>query len=160
MFFHWLRVYASAGDSATASAHARVDDVFARACAASPAVFAADSRVEALRLAKFEHLCPWAALLMPVEKLEKRAFLEVLVERFDIGLREAGVGDLSVGRKVRVLAGALHGRLQRYGPLLEARKWPEMAQALAEHGVEERVVEALRRVAGQKTAKKGLAVRG
>lgn len=43
-----------------------------------------------------------------------RLLQEVFFERLDSALREMGVGDLSVGRKIRGLAEAFYGRLAAY----------------------------------------------
>lgn len=43
-----------------------------------------------------------------------RRLQEVFFERLDSGLREMGVGDLVVGRKIRALAEAFYGRLLAY----------------------------------------------
>jgi cytochrome b pre-mRNA-processing protein 3 len=48
-----------------------------------------------------------------------RGVSEVFFERMDDSLREAGVGDLSVGRKIRSIAEGLHGRMSAYGGALE-----------------------------------------
>ncbi|MBN8531984.1 MAG: hypothetical protein J0L97_09020 [Alphaproteobacteria bacterium] len=47
-------------------------------------------------------------------KALRRQLAEVLVDDFDRSLREMGVGDLSVGKKVRTLAGSAHLRLRGY----------------------------------------------
>lgn len=43
-----------------------------------------------------------------------RQLQEVFFERLDAALREMGVGDLSVGRKIRALAEAFYGRYSAY----------------------------------------------
>ncbi len=43
-----------------------------------------------------------------------RLLQEVFFERLDAALREMGVGDLSVGRKIRALAEAFYGRYSAY----------------------------------------------
>lgn len=43
-----------------------------------------------------------------------RLLQEVFFERLDFALREMGVGDLSVGRKIRALAEAFYGRYSAY----------------------------------------------
>lgn len=45
----------------------------------------------------------------------QREVQEVFVTDMDRSLREMGVGDLSVGKKVRTMAAACHGRLVAYG---------------------------------------------
>ncbi|MBY0355456.1 MAG: hypothetical protein K2Q12_06960 [Rickettsiales bacterium] len=44
----------------------------------------------------------------------ERELIEVFVEDMDRSLREIGVGDLGVGRRVKVMANAFYGRLQSY----------------------------------------------
>ncbi len=44
----------------------------------------------------------------------ERELIEVFVEDMDRSLREIGVGDLSVGRKVKQMANAFYGRMQSY----------------------------------------------
>ena len=44
----------------------------------------------------------------------QRALQEVMVEDLDQSVREAGAGDLSVGRHVQTMAGACRGRLMAY----------------------------------------------
>ncbi|WP_119391586.1 ubiquinol-cytochrome C chaperone family protein [Taklimakanibacter lacteus] len=48
----------------------------------------------------------------------------------DRSLREMGVGDLSVGKKVRRMAEVFYGRAQAYTPLLRADDTPTLAQAI------------------------------
>lgn len=43
-----------------------------------------------------------------------QAFTDKLFRWLDAGLREAGVGDLSVAKKMRALAGDFYGRLEAY----------------------------------------------
>lgn len=47
-----------------------------------------------------------------------QALLEVLFDDMDQNLREMGVGDLSVGKKVKVMARAFYGRSKAYGDAL------------------------------------------
>lgn len=48
----------------------------------------------------------------------------------DRSLREMGVGDLSVGKKVRRMAEVFYGRAQAYAPLLRAGDAPALGQAI------------------------------
>lgn len=43
-----------------------------------------------------------------------QVFTDTLFRHFDAGLREAGVGDLSVAKRMKKLAGAFYGRLTAY----------------------------------------------
>jgi cytochrome b pre-mRNA-processing protein 3 len=59
-----------------------------------------------------------------------QAFADTLFRRFDAGLREAGVGDLSVPKRMRKLAQAFYGRLGAYSAALAAGDEGALAQAL------------------------------
>jgi cytochrome b pre-mRNA-processing protein 3 len=48
-----------------------------------------------------------------------QALFDLMFSDMDQNLRELGVGDLSVGRKVKVMAKALYGRIAAYEPGLE-----------------------------------------
>jgi cytochrome b pre-mRNA-processing protein 3 len=47
-------------------------------------------------------------------------FTDKLFRVFDAGLREAGVGDLTVPKRMRVLAANFYGRLEAYQPAIAA----------------------------------------
>lgn len=49
-----------------------------------------------------------------------QSFTDKLFRHFDAGLREAGVGDTTVPKKMRGLASSFYGRLQAYGTALQA----------------------------------------
>lgn len=132
MFFHWLRAYGGAKADATALA----DKVMAGAKAAAPRVFAADSALEPARQAKFEWMCVFLALeTAKLKPRGKRGLLEEMVDRLEVGLREAGVGDMTVGKQVRTYAAAMNGRLLRYEPLILKGKMDGLVKATAKHGV-------------------------
>lgn len=63
-----------------------------------------------------------------------KAFAQALTDEvfadMDRSLREMGVGDLSVGKKVRRMAEIFFGRAQSYRPLLLAGDAPGLAEAL------------------------------
>ncbi|RYG59249.1 MAG: hypothetical protein EON60_11010 [Alphaproteobacteria bacterium] len=141
MLFHWLTDYGKAKRRATVV----VDSIFADAHVASPEVFDADSRLEPNQQAKFEHMCPWAALhLMQADGTKARDTMEALLDRIEVGLREGGVGDMAVGKRMRTYSAALHGRVRRYASLIERSEWDALVTALAEHGVPATVVAHLR----------------
>lgn len=48
-----------------------------------------------------------------------RALLETMVDDMDSAVREMGVGDLSVGRRVKAMAAAYNGRATAYGKAME-----------------------------------------
>jgi hypothetical protein len=129
-----------------------VDSIFVDAKAAAPAIFSLPSNTKINRNAKLEHLIPFLALqTLHTTPHQSRAVLEEFLDRLDIGLREAGVGEMKVGVEIRTYAAALNGRLQRYKPLMEAADWPNLATALAEHGVSATVAKNL-----QKSLAKGV----
>ncbi|MGE0595549.1 MAG: ubiquinol-cytochrome C chaperone family protein [Hyphomonadaceae bacterium] len=57
-------------------------------------------------------------------------FTDALFRHFDHGLREAGVGDLSVPKRMRRLASDFYGRLGAYAPALAAGDRPGLEAAL------------------------------
>ncbi len=57
-------------------------------------------------------------------------FADRLFRHFDSGLREAGVGDLSVPKRMRRLAGAFYGRLAAYSNALESQDHTALEQAV------------------------------
>ena len=63
-----------------------------------------------------------------------KAFAQALTDEvfadMDRSLREMGVGDLSVGKRVRRMAEIFYGRAQSYRPLLQAGDMPGLAEAL------------------------------
>ena len=70
-----------------------------------------------------------------------QAFTDKLFRLWDAGLREDGVGDLVVPKKMRKLAGAFYGRLDAYAGPLALKDEPALASALgrnvfgdAQHG--------------------------
>jgi cytochrome b pre-mRNA-processing protein 3 len=60
-----------------------------------------------------------------------QALFDAMFADMDRTLRELGVGDLSVAKKVRVMWEALHGRAVAYGSALEEGDAPALAAALA-----------------------------
>lgn len=139
MGVHGKGAYASVVTSATGSMlepERLIDAAFEVARAAVPEIFAADSALHVARQAKFEHVCVVLALLLgTMEGREQVRVLEAMIDRLEVGLREAAVGDMSVGKQMRVLAGALNGRLERYKILIEKEDLVGLAVAAGEHGV-------------------------
>ena len=149
MIFHWLKLYGKPQRRATAV----IDRVFTRAKQASAEVFEGDSTVDDIRKAKFEHACPWLALeLIAADPRTTRTVVEAMIDRIEVGLREASVGDMKVGREVRAYASALNGRLQRYVPLIRQGDWQELATAMAGHGIAASLVQQLKAQASKKAA--------
>ena len=59
-----------------------------------------------------------------------QAVFDAMFSDMDINLRELGVSDLAVGRRVRAMWEAFHGRAQAYEAALEARDLAALAAAL------------------------------
>jgi len=73
---------------------------------------------------RFELLTLHAALALsrlqaaPEARQLAQNFTDILFRHIDSGLREAGVGDLTVPKRMRKLAGDFYGRVQAYGAVL------------------------------------------
>ena len=59
-----------------------------------------------------------------------QAVFDAMFSDMDVNLREMGVGDLSVGRKVRVMWEAFHGRAAAYSAAMTAGDIPALDAAL------------------------------
>lgn len=102
------------------------------------------------RRERFEPIALFVSLVIwRLDHLEKsfeaRAVIEVMLADFDAALRESGVGDLAVAKKIRTLAAAFNGRREAYAKALESGKKIEFQQALARNhfGDESDVVKAV-----------------
>jgi len=78
----------------------------------------------------------------------QRSLQEVAVQDFDRSLREMGVGDLGVGRRVRAMARAQAGRFKAYDAAMDAGESDAFGDALVRnvwrgHPPSEKAVEAL-----------------
>ncbi len=60
-----------------------------------------------------------------------QAVFDAMFADMDVNLRELGVGDLSVGKRVRAMWEAFHGRAAAYGAALAADEPDALARALA-----------------------------
>jgi cytochrome b pre-mRNA-processing protein 3 len=86
---------------------------------------------------RFEALTLMACVLLTRLKGEARAervaqaFTDRLFRHVDAGLRESGVGDLSVPKKMKVLAASFYGRLGAYGPALTEENGAALSAAMA-----------------------------
>jgi cytochrome b pre-mRNA-processing protein 3 len=60
-----------------------------------------------------------------------QAVFDAMFNDMDVALREMGVGDLAVGKKVKVMWEALHGRAIAYGRALDAGDSAALQAALA-----------------------------
>jgi len=90
-----------------------------------PDRFLAPTQHESERIARFEAICIFAAMVAwRYEKAgdihARDAFYQYMFADFDAALREQGVGDLKVGKEVRKLAGAFYGRAEGYKPAFDA----------------------------------------
>ena len=59
-----------------------------------------------------------------------QAFVDALFKQLDAGLREEGVGDLAVPKRVHKLAGAFYARLEAYSGALDAHDIEALKAAL------------------------------
>lgn len=59
-----------------------------------------------------------------------QAFTDVFFRHLDAGLREAGVGDLTVPKRMKKLAQSFYGRLNAYAAALDSADQPALAAAL------------------------------
>jgi cytochrome b pre-mRNA-processing protein 3 len=60
-----------------------------------------------------------------------QAVFDAMFADMDFNLRELGVGDVSIGKRVRAMWEAFHGRALAYEPPLQAADTPALAAALA-----------------------------
>jgi len=60
-----------------------------------------------------------------------QAVFDAMFSDMDMSLREMGVGDMSVGKRVKRMWEAFHGRAQAYGAALDAGDRAELEAALA-----------------------------
>ena len=67
----------------------------------------------------------------PAAKAFSQKLFDVMFKNMDHSLREMGVGDLSVGKKVRALAEAFYGRVGVYEEALGSEELPPLAAAIA-----------------------------
>ena len=58
---------------------------------------------------------------------------DIMFEDIDSNLRELGVGDISVGKKVKRLAESFYGRIKAYEEALAANDNNELCRTLARH---------------------------
>jgi cytochrome b pre-mRNA-processing protein 3 len=65
------------------------------------------------------------------EAAEQQALFDLFIADMDRSLREMGVGDLTVPKRMKVMGAAFYGRLEAYGAALEAGEIPTLADAIA-----------------------------
>lgn len=106
------------------------------AASRNPALFGA-GRVHDTLEGRFELMTLHAALALmrlqrePALEPLAQAFTDRLFRQFDAGLREAGVGDTSVPKRMRRMAGDFYGRLRAYADALSETGNGTLADALA-----------------------------
>lgn len=100
-----------------------------------PALFGAGKAADTLE-GRFEVLTLFATLALARLKAADRAdvlaqeFTDRLFRSVDSGLREAGVGDLTVPKRMHRLAGEFYGRATAYSAALQAADEGALAAAL------------------------------
>lgn len=108
------------------------------AAARDPALFSALGVPDTLE-GRFEMVCLHVALL--IRRLRRdpdrrgpalaQAVFDAMFADMDVNLREMGVGDLSVGKKVRQAWEAFHGRARAYEAGLDSEGLESLTEALA-----------------------------
>jgi cytochrome b pre-mRNA-processing protein 3 len=119
------------GRSSSAAARPAYEAIVA---AARHSVFYANWGVPDTVDGRFDMIALHLFLVLDRLKGEAHAFRQDLVDEFfsdmDRSLREMGVGDLSVGKKVRRIAEAFYGRLRAYDSAL-AKEGDDLEAAIA-----------------------------
>ena len=99
--------------------------------------FFGESRVSDTLEGRFEVLTLHAALALirlrmdPAAAKVAQAFTDRLFRHLDAGLREAGVGDLTVPKRMRGMAGSFYGRLEAYAHAIGNADGAALAAAVA-----------------------------
>lgn len=73
---------------------------------------------------------------------EQQALFDLFISDMDRSLREMGVGDLTVPKRMKVMGAAFYGRLEAYGAALDARDAAALAAAIARNLFPEAEAEA------------------
>ncbi|HEY0417948.1 MAG TPA: ubiquinol-cytochrome C chaperone family protein [Acetobacteraceae bacterium] len=89
-----------------------------------------DGRFDLVGLHAFLIIRRLRALPPPGAELAQAVF-DAMFNDMDLNLREMGVGDLAVGRRVRTMWEAFHGRAQAYQAALAERRPEAVAEVLA-----------------------------
>jgi cytochrome b pre-mRNA-processing protein 3 len=107
------------------------------AAAREPALYAGlgvpdtlDGRFDAIGLYAFLLIRRLRSAPMPGPALAQAVF-DAMFSDMDVNLREMGVGDLSIGKRVRVMWEAFHGRCAAYSEAMDAADLPALEAALA-----------------------------
>ncbi|MDR3500383.1 MAG: ubiquinol-cytochrome C chaperone family protein [Parvibaculum sp.] len=88
-----------------------------------------EGRFEMLMLNAFLVLHRLKAAGEPAKALGQRVF-DILFDDMDQTLREIGIGDLSVGKKIKTMAAAFYGRIAAYDEALGAADEAALEQAI------------------------------
>jgi cytochrome b pre-mRNA-processing protein 3 len=91
-----------------------------------------EGRFESLNLHVLLVLRRLRALPAPAEEVAQD-LVDRVFAHFDIALRELGVGDSGVSRRIKKLASAFYNRMRRYDPLIEAGEPTALAAEIAFH---------------------------
>jgi cytochrome b pre-mRNA-processing protein 3 len=106
-----------------------------QAASRRPALFGAGGAPDTLE-GRFEVVALTASLALlrlqaePEARPLAQAFTDKLFRSFDAGLREDGVGDTTVPKRMRKLAGDFYGRLDAYGRAVTDRDTAALADAI------------------------------
>jgi cytochrome b pre-mRNA-processing protein 3 len=120
------------------SRRAVVEGLYDRVAAASrqPALYrdfgvpdTVEGRFESLTLHAFLLLRRFRSLPEPAGDVAQE-FVDLVFKRFDLALRDLGVGDLSVGKRIKKLAQAFYGRAEAYDAALAETSDDALAGAL------------------------------
>lgn len=134
----------------TGPSRARIDALYARAVAQArtPGFYTAMGVADRID-ARFElYTLHVLLLVMRLRELGEeggetaQALFDTYVSALDDALRELGVGDVSVGKKMRKLGEALYGRMQAYEAALSAGDAAALSAALARNVFEREDAEA------------------
>lgn len=100
-----------------------------------PALFA-EGRIPDTLEGRFEAMALYGSLALIRLRADNdaaplaQAFADKLFRAFDAGLREEGVGDLSVPKRMQGLAASFYGRLNAYSAAIESGEAGPLAAAL------------------------------
>ncbi|HEV7267031.1 MAG TPA: ubiquinol-cytochrome C chaperone family protein [Falsiroseomonas sp.] len=90
-----------------------------------------DGRFDLVSLHTGLLVCRIARDADPRAKALSQSVFDAMFADMDVNLREMGVGDLVVGKRVKRMWEAFHGRAQAYDAALRAGDLPALAEALA-----------------------------
>jgi cytochrome b pre-mRNA-processing protein 3 len=91
-----------------------------------------EGRFESLDLHVLLVLRRLRALPAPADEVAQE-LVDRVFAHFDVALRELGVGDSGVARRMKKLAGAFYDRMRRYDPLLDRQEPAALAAEIATH---------------------------